>query len=206
MVISSSIGHSFSRVVVLTRKVSPSTFFNATETSSACSNVLTSSCLILRQRVLICVHSATTTAPSFGCVRPAKIAGTRAELNRAMGGLSISGPGVKKGSQRGNQLRRSVLGEMCIRIMRVCMSIIGWVVLGLIAGFIASKIVNHSGQGIVMDIVLGVVGAIVGGYLFTLVGQAPVDGVNLYSMFVAVIGAIVVLLVYHAITGRSRPL
>jgi uncharacterized membrane protein YeaQ/YmgE (transglycosylase-associated protein family) len=86
------------------------------------------------------------------------------------------------------------------------MSIIGWVVLGLIAGFIASKIVNKSGQGIVMDIVLGVVGAIVGGYLFTLVGQAPVDGFNLYSMFVAVIGAIIVLLVYHAITGRIRPL
>jgi uncharacterized membrane protein YeaQ/YmgE (transglycosylase-associated protein family) len=74
------------------------------------------------------------------------------------------------------------------------------------AGFIASKIVNKSGQGIVMDIVLGVVGAIVGGYLFTLVGQAPVDGFNLYSMFVAVIGAIIVLLVYHAITRRTRSL
>jgi uncharacterized membrane protein YeaQ/YmgE (transglycosylase-associated protein family) len=86
------------------------------------------------------------------------------------------------------------------------MSIIGWVVLGLIAGFIASKIVNKSGEGIFVDIMLGIIGAIVGGYVFTLVGQAPVTGFNLYSMFVAVIGAIVVLLVYHAVTGRTRPL
>ena len=86
------------------------------------------------------------------------------------------------------------------------MSIIGWLVLGLIAGFIASKIVNKSGQGILMDIVLGIVGAIVGGYLFTFFGHQGVDGFNLYSMFVAVIGAIVILLIYHAVTGRSRTL
>ena len=74
----------------------------------------------------------------------------------------------------------------------------------LIAGFIASKIVNKSGQGLLMDIVLGVVGAIVGGYLFALIGHEGVDGFNLYSMFVAVIGAVVVLVIYHAVTGRSR--
>ena len=84
------------------------------------------------------------------------------------------------------------------------MSIVGWLVLGLIAGFIASKIVNKSGQGVLMDIVLGVVGAIVGGYLFALIGHEGVDGFNLYSMFVAVIGAVVVLVIYHAVTGRSR--
>ena len=82
------------------------------------------------------------------------------------------------------------------------MSIIAWLVLGLIAGFIASKIVNKSGEGILLDIVLGIVGAIVGGFLFSLVGAAPVTGFNIYSMFVAVVGAIVVLVVYHAIVGR----
>ena len=78
------------------------------------------------------------------------------------------------------------------------MSILGWLVLGLIAGFIASQVVNKSGQGLVVDIVLGVVG----GWLFTTFGAAGVTGFNIYSMFVAAVGAIVVLVVYHAITGR----
>lgn len=82
------------------------------------------------------------------------------------------------------------------------MSIIVWLILGLIAGFIASKIVNKSGEEVVLDIVLGIVGAVVGGFLFSLVGAAPVTGFNIYSIIVAVIGAIVVLVIYHAITGR----
>ncbi len=82
------------------------------------------------------------------------------------------------------------------------MSIIGWLILGLIAGFIASKIVNKSGEGVILDIVLGIVGAIVGGFLFSFIGAAPVTGFNIYSMVVAVVGAIVVLVVYHAIVGR----
>lgn len=79
------------------------------------------------------------------------------------------------------------------------MSIIAWVVLGLIAGFIASKIVNRQGSGILLDIVLGVVGALVGGWLFQLGGHAGVTGFNLYSMFVAIVGAVVVLFAYHFI-------
>ena len=79
------------------------------------------------------------------------------------------------------------------------MSIIGWLVLGLIAGFIGSKIVNHQGQGIIIDIVLGVVGAFVGGWLFETIGHAGVTGFNLYSMFVAIVGSIVVLVGYHLI-------
>lgn len=79
------------------------------------------------------------------------------------------------------------------------MSVIGWIVLGLIAGFIGSKIVNRSGEGIVIDIVLGVIGALVGGWLFNLIGHAGITGFNIYSMFVAVIGSVVVLLAYHAI-------
>jgi uncharacterized membrane protein YeaQ/YmgE (transglycosylase-associated protein family) len=82
------------------------------------------------------------------------------------------------------------------------MSIIGWIVLGLIAGFIASKIVNKTGEGLILDIVLGIIGAVVGGWLFAQFGAAGVTGFNLYSMFVAVIGAIVVLVVYHLVTGQ----
>jgi len=82
------------------------------------------------------------------------------------------------------------------------MSIIAWIVLGLIAGFIASKIVNKQGSGIIVDIILGIVGAIVGGFIFTQFGAAPVTGFNIYSMLVAIIGAIVVLWLYHIIFGR----
>jgi uncharacterized membrane protein YeaQ/YmgE (transglycosylase-associated protein family) len=84
------------------------------------------------------------------------------------------------------------------------MSIVAWIVLGLIAGFIASKLVNKSGEGVVLDIVLGVVGAVVGGWLFSLLGMGGVSGLNIYSLVVAVIGAVVLLIAYHAITGR-RP-
>ena len=79
------------------------------------------------------------------------------------------------------------------------MSFITWIVLGLVAGFIASKIVNKQGEGLLLDIVLGIVGAVVGGWLFVLLGASGVSGVNLYSLLVAVVGAIVVLFVYHAI-------
>jgi len=84
------------------------------------------------------------------------------------------------------------------------MSIIGWIVLGLIAGFIGSKIVNKSGQGFLLDIALGIVGAVVGGFLFSAFGATGVTGLNLYSMFVAIVGSIVVLWVYHAVVAR-RP-
>jgi len=83
------------------------------------------------------------------------------------------------------------------------MSFIAWIVLGLIAGFIASKIVNKSGEGFLLDIVLGIIGAVVGGYLFQTFGMAGVTGVNIYSILVAVVGAIVVLFVYHLIVGRG---
>jgi uncharacterized membrane protein YeaQ/YmgE (transglycosylase-associated protein family) len=82
------------------------------------------------------------------------------------------------------------------------MSIIGWLVLGLIAGFIASKLVNKTGEGLIVDILLGIAGAFVGGFLFNSVGHQGVDGFNLYSMFVAVIGAIVLLVIYHLIFRR----
>ena len=82
------------------------------------------------------------------------------------------------------------------------MSIIGWIILGLIAGFIASKIVNKQGEGLILDIVLGIVGGIVGGFIFTRLGGTGITGFNLWSMLVAIIGAIIVLVLYHAIFGR----
>ena len=83
------------------------------------------------------------------------------------------------------------------------MSFIAWLVLGLIAGFIGSKIVNKSGSGLLLDIILGIVGAVVGGYLFSLFGASGVTGLNLYSLLVAVVGAVLVLVIYHALV-RSR--
>jgi len=84
------------------------------------------------------------------------------------------------------------------------MGIIAWLVVGLIAGFIASKIVNHTGSGVIMDIVLGVVGAFVGGFVFNFFGHTGVTDFNLYSMLVATLGAIVVLFIFHAVAGRRR--
>jgi uncharacterized membrane protein YeaQ/YmgE (transglycosylase-associated protein family) len=83
------------------------------------------------------------------------------------------------------------------------MSILAWIVLGLLAGFIASKIINKSGEGVILDIVLGVVGAVVGGWLFSVFGMSGVSGLNIYSLAVAVVGAVVVLVAYHAVTGRK---
>jgi uncharacterized membrane protein YeaQ/YmgE (transglycosylase-associated protein family) len=82
------------------------------------------------------------------------------------------------------------------------MSVLAWIILGLIAGFIASKIVNSSGQGLLIDIVLGIVGAVVGGYLFSAIGATGITGFNLYSIFVAIVGACVVLWLYHALSRR----
>jgi len=79
------------------------------------------------------------------------------------------------------------------------MSIIAWLILGLIAGFIASKIVNKSGEGLIVDILLGIVGAFIGGWLFNHFGMAGVTGLNLYSMLVAVVGAVIFLVIYHAL-------
>lgn len=84
------------------------------------------------------------------------------------------------------------------------MSFVAWIVLGLVAGFIGSKLVNHTGEGLIRDILLGVVGAIIGGYLFNLFGASGVTGLNLYSLLVAVVGAVVFLVVYHAIFRRRR--
>ena len=79
------------------------------------------------------------------------------------------------------------------------MSILAWIVLGLIAGFIGSKLVNNTGEGFFLDIVLGIVGAVVGGWAFSFFGAAGVNGLNLYSLLVAVVGSVIFLVSYHAL-------
>jgi len=83
------------------------------------------------------------------------------------------------------------------------MSLLGWILFGLITGFVASKVVNRRGEGCILNVVLGIIGACVGGFIFTSIGGNGITGFDVYSMFVAVIGAIVVLLLFHAISGRA---
>ena len=83
------------------------------------------------------------------------------------------------------------------------MSILAWIVLGLLAGFIGSKLVNKSGEGLFLDIVLGVLGAIMGGYIFNAFGASGVTGLNLYSLLVAVVGSVLFMVIYHALFRRS---
>jgi uncharacterized membrane protein YeaQ/YmgE (transglycosylase-associated protein family) len=93
---------------------------------------------------------------------------------------------------------RSLTGEKA-----ESMSFLAWIVLGLIAGFIGSKLVNRRGEGILLDILLGVVGAFAGGWLFHIFGAPGVRGLDLYSLLVAVIGSVVLLVLYHAMRRRS---
>jgi uncharacterized membrane protein YeaQ/YmgE (transglycosylase-associated protein family) len=83
------------------------------------------------------------------------------------------------------------------------MGIIAWLVLGLIAGFIGSKLVNKQGEGMMMDIVLGIVGAVVGGFVAQFAGFSGITGLNLYSILIAVVGSVLVLVLYHAVNRRS---
>jgi uncharacterized membrane protein YeaQ/YmgE (transglycosylase-associated protein family) len=84
------------------------------------------------------------------------------------------------------------------------MSLLVWIILGLVSGFIASKIVNKTGEGFFLDIALGIIGAIVGGWLLHYFGKSGVTGLNLYSFLVAIVGAVVLLLLYHAIRRATR--
>jgi uncharacterized membrane protein YeaQ/YmgE (transglycosylase-associated protein family) len=82
------------------------------------------------------------------------------------------------------------------------MGILTWLGLGLVAGFLASLFVNKRGEGMFMDIVLGVVGAVVGGFIAHFAGFAGITGFDLYSILIAFGGAVVVLIVYHALRAR----
>ena len=84
------------------------------------------------------------------------------------------------------------------------MSLLAWIVLGLVSGFVASKIVDKSGKGFVWDIALGIVGAVVGGWIFTIFAMADVTGFNIYSLGVAIVGAIFTLVTYHLLVRGVR--
>jgi uncharacterized membrane protein YeaQ/YmgE (transglycosylase-associated protein family) len=86
------------------------------------------------------------------------------------------------------------------------MSILAWVILGLLAGFISSKLMSGSGEGVVLDTVLGVVGAVVGGLMFNLLGAAGVTGFNVWSLIVATVGAMVLIALKRAFMGRGSRL
>jgi len=83
------------------------------------------------------------------------------------------------------------------------MSIIAWIVVGIIGGFIGSLVVNKRGQGILGDLLLGVIGAIVAGWAFNRFGHSGVTGINLYSILVSGVGAILILVLYHALRGAQ---
>jgi uncharacterized membrane protein YeaQ/YmgE (transglycosylase-associated protein family) len=86
------------------------------------------------------------------------------------------------------------------------MSLFAWIILGLISGFVASKIVNKTGEGFFLDIALGIIGAVIGGWLFGILGKSGVTGLNPYSFLVAIVGAVALLVAYHAIRrGMPRP-
>ena len=84
------------------------------------------------------------------------------------------------------------------------MSVLGWIVLGGIAGWIGSLLINKRGEGLFLDIILGIVGGVVGGWLVGVFGSTGVTGFNLWSLFVAVVGAMVLLIVKHAVFGAPR--
>lgn len=78
------------------------------------------------------------------------------------------------------------------------MAVLTWIILGLVAGFVASKIVDRHGAGMLYDILLGIAGALLGGWVFTLLGASGITGFNLYSLVIAVVGSTVLLLLFHA--------
>jgi uncharacterized membrane protein YeaQ/YmgE (transglycosylase-associated protein family) len=84
------------------------------------------------------------------------------------------------------------------------MSVLAWIVLGGIAGWLGSLMVNKRGEGVFLDIVLGIVGGVVGGWIFAALGSTGVTGFNLWSLFVAVVGAAVLLAIKHAVFGTRR--
>jgi len=85
------------------------------------------------------------------------------------------------------------------------MGIIAWIVLGALAGWIASMIMKTDAeQGAIGNIIVGIIGAFIGGFVMGLFGKDGVNGFNLYSIIVSIVGACIALAIYRAITGRAR--
>jgi len=84
------------------------------------------------------------------------------------------------------------------------LSFVAWIVIGLATGFIGSKILNKTGRGLGRDCLIGIVGAFVSGFLANLLGKPGGPGLDLYSLVVAAVGAVVFMIVYHALFRRRR--
>ena len=85
------------------------------------------------------------------------------------------------------------------------MSIIAWIVLGALAGWIASMIMKTDAeQGAILNIIVGIIGAVVGGFIMNALGQSGVSGFNIYSLLVAIGGAIILIAIVKAVRGGSR--
>lgn len=86
------------------------------------------------------------------------------------------------------------------------MGIIVWIVLGALAGWLASKIMNTDAQqGAGMNIIVGIIGAVLGGFIMNAFGQGGVDGLNLYSLLVAVLGSVILIAIVKAFRGSGSP-
>jgi uncharacterized membrane protein YeaQ/YmgE (transglycosylase-associated protein family) len=86
------------------------------------------------------------------------------------------------------------------------MDIIAWIVVGIIAGFLAKAVVPGEGPGGVLgDLVIGILGAVIGGWLFNTFGHIGATGLNIWSIIVAFVGGVVLLLIIRALTGRRLP-
>lgn len=83
------------------------------------------------------------------------------------------------------------------------MSILAWIIVGIIAGFLAKAVVPGEGPGgVIGDLIVGVIGAVLGGWIMNAFGNAGASGINIWSIFVAFVGAVVLLLIMRAVTGR----
>ena len=82
------------------------------------------------------------------------------------------------------------------------MSIIAWIIVGIISGWIAEKIMGRN-DSFLMNLVIGVVGALIGGFILGLFDAEGATGFNIWSIFVAVLGAVVLLAIVNAVRGRS---
>ncbi len=82
------------------------------------------------------------------------------------------------------------------------MSILAWLLLGLVAGFLASVVMKGGGYGIVGDIIVGIIGAFIGGFVFSLLGGSGATGFNIWSVFVAFVGACILIALLRLLSGR----
>jgi len=86
------------------------------------------------------------------------------------------------------------------------MGLLAWIVVGLVAGWLASRVMKGRGSGLVGDLVLGVVGALLGGFLASTLLKMPdaVNGINLTSILVAFVGAVILIALLRMVSGRRR--